>query len=180
MYDGNPAVGLYTLPLIIWYTLQLVIGTSLVPRLAAFVKSEEARLGITPDDPNRNGAAGGSSDDVNELEADAVEKGEAGLPVATAVVDPYYGQAMPWVQQVMTGAEQDSGTDADIDPGNNLSLSELDAISLASSGPKGEVTDTEGDEEGDDDDEEVGMTLDLDALSVASSSDRSDAISSDE
>ncbi|GKY93559.1 hypothetical protein MPSEU_000323300 [Mayamaea pseudoterrestris] len=46
MYGDNPAVGLYTLPLIIWHTMQLVIGTALMARLSAFVKSEEERLGI--------------------------------------------------------------------------------------------------------------------------------------
>jgi sodium/bile acid cotransporter 7 len=37
-------VGLYTLPLIIWHPLQLLIGSSLVPRLSAFVESETERL----------------------------------------------------------------------------------------------------------------------------------------
>lgn len=46
IYEGNPAVGLYTLPLLIWHPMQLVLGTFLAPRLAAFVEREEERLGL--------------------------------------------------------------------------------------------------------------------------------------
>jgi sodium/bile acid cotransporter 7 len=50
IYEDDPAVGLYTLPLLIWHPMQLVIGTFLAPRLAAFVDCEKERLGIaTPD-----------------------------------------------------------------------------------------------------------------------------------
>ena len=55
IYEGNPAVGLYTLPLLIWHPMQLVIGTFLAPRLAKFVKREEERLGLVSDDNNENG-----------------------------------------------------------------------------------------------------------------------------
>jgi len=44
IYDDNPMIGFYTLPLIIWHPMQLVIGTALAPKLVAFVKSEEERL----------------------------------------------------------------------------------------------------------------------------------------
>jgi solute carrier family 10 (sodium/bile acid cotransporter), member 7 len=46
LYSGNPAVGLYTLPLLIWHPMQLILGTLLSPRLCAFVKREQERLGI--------------------------------------------------------------------------------------------------------------------------------------
>ncbi len=45
MYEGNPLVGLYTLPLLIWYTMQLVVGTILSPKLLAWVEREQKRLG---------------------------------------------------------------------------------------------------------------------------------------
>ena len=45
IYEDNSAVGLYTLPLLIWHPMQLVIGTFLAPRLAAFVERENIRLG---------------------------------------------------------------------------------------------------------------------------------------
>eukprot|EP00978_Attheya_sp_CCMP212_P015091 scaffold38814_cov48-Attheya_sp.AAC.1 len=44
MYEDNPNVGLYTLPLLIWHPMQLVIGSFLAPRLAAFVERKEAAL----------------------------------------------------------------------------------------------------------------------------------------
>ena len=39
IYEGNPALGMYTLPLLIWHPMQLVIGTFLSPRLEAWVDS---------------------------------------------------------------------------------------------------------------------------------------------
>mmetsp|Transcript_10403 Transcript_10403/g.15888 ORF Transcript_10403/g.15888 Transcript_10403/m.15888 type:complete len:418 (+) Transcript_10403:133-1386(+) len=46
MYDEDPNVGLYTLPLLVWHPLQLVFGSLLVPRLYDFVQSETQRLDI--------------------------------------------------------------------------------------------------------------------------------------
>lgn len=46
LYKDDPAVGLYTLPLLIWQPLQLIIGSMLAPRLTAFIKREQERLGI--------------------------------------------------------------------------------------------------------------------------------------
>ena len=46
IYEGNSAVGLYTLPLLIWHPMQLVIGTFLSPRLLKFSQEEQERLGI--------------------------------------------------------------------------------------------------------------------------------------
>ena len=44
IYEENPLVGFYTLPLLIWYPMQLIIGTFLSPRLSKFVEEEEERL----------------------------------------------------------------------------------------------------------------------------------------
>lgn len=44
IYEHNPSVGLYTLPLLVWYPTQLLVGSFLAPRLALFVKKEELRL----------------------------------------------------------------------------------------------------------------------------------------
>jgi sodium/bile acid cotransporter 7 len=46
IYENDPNVGLYTLPLLIWHPMQLVIGTFLVPRLSKWVEGEKERLGI--------------------------------------------------------------------------------------------------------------------------------------
>ncbi len=44
IYEDNPNIGFYTLPLLIWHPMQLVIGTFLSPRLANFVTREKERL----------------------------------------------------------------------------------------------------------------------------------------
>ena len=41
IYDGNPAIGLYTLPLLIWHPMQLIVGTFLAPRLLVWVEASE-------------------------------------------------------------------------------------------------------------------------------------------
>lgn len=58
MYDGNPAIAMYTLPLLIWHPMQLVIGTFLSPRLLAWVESFE----------------GEGADGAKKLESDAAMK----------------------------------------------------------------------------------------------------------
>jgi solute carrier family 10 (sodium/bile acid cotransporter), member 7 len=55
IYEGNPNVGLYTLPLLIWQPMQLVIGTALSPRLKAFVETEKERLGIVDEEGGKEG-----------------------------------------------------------------------------------------------------------------------------
>ncbi|KAL7574494.1 hypothetical protein ACA910_015856 [Epithemia clementina (nom. ined.)] len=60
IYGSDAAVGLYTLPLLIWHTMQLVIGTFLAPRLAFFVEREKERLG----------QADTSADDEEEMNLD--------------------------------------------------------------------------------------------------------------
>jgi sodium/bile acid cotransporter 7 len=44
LYEGNPNVGLYTLPLLIWHPMQLVLGSFLAPRLHRFVQRERNGL----------------------------------------------------------------------------------------------------------------------------------------
>jgi len=44
IFDGNPLIGFYTLPLLIWHPMQLVIGSFLAPRLVKFVEREEKKL----------------------------------------------------------------------------------------------------------------------------------------
>lgn len=44
IYQGSPEMGLYTLPLLIWHPMQLVVGSLLVPRLLKFVTAERERL----------------------------------------------------------------------------------------------------------------------------------------
>lgn len=44
IYETNPNVGLYTLPLLVWHPTQLVIGSALAPKLMKFVEDEQNRL----------------------------------------------------------------------------------------------------------------------------------------
>ena len=50
IYEVDPNLSLYTLPLLIWHPMTLVIGSALTPRLAAFVQQENERLGIVDED----------------------------------------------------------------------------------------------------------------------------------
>jgi solute carrier family 10 (sodium/bile acid cotransporter), member 7 len=57
LYQGSPNLALYILPALMWYPLQLVIGSFLAPRLREFVRRENERLAgravvIMPDDDN--------------------------------------------------------------------------------------------------------------------------------
>jgi sodium/bile acid cotransporter 7 len=49
IYEKDPLVGLYTLPLLIWHPMQLVVGSFLAPKLLLWVEAEKERLGIAVD-----------------------------------------------------------------------------------------------------------------------------------
>lgn len=40
IYEDHPKLGIYTLPLLIWYPSQLIIGTILAPRMSKFVENK--------------------------------------------------------------------------------------------------------------------------------------------
>ena len=44
IYEGNPNEALYTLPILIWHPMQLVVGSLIVSRLAKFVENEREVL----------------------------------------------------------------------------------------------------------------------------------------
>ena len=41
IYESNPSVGLYTLPLLIWHPMQLVVGSFVAPYVATYVQRRE-------------------------------------------------------------------------------------------------------------------------------------------
>jgi solute carrier family 10 (sodium/bile acid cotransporter), member 7 len=49
IFAKDPNLTLYTLPILIWHPMQLVVGSTLVPRLQKFVASENERLGLSDD-----------------------------------------------------------------------------------------------------------------------------------
>ncbi|KAL9190028.1 hypothetical protein ACHAXT_007239 [Thalassiosira profunda] len=50
IYEDNPLVGLYTLPLLIWHPMQLVLGSAVAPKVAAYVKRRQEELGQTEEE----------------------------------------------------------------------------------------------------------------------------------
>ena len=68
IYEDDPLIGLYTLPLLIWHPMQLLVGSTIAPRLARFVESEEERLGISHSNDTEVHAAQ-SSKSKNDIEA---------------------------------------------------------------------------------------------------------------
>ena len=58
IYESNPLVGLYTLPLLIWYPMQLVLGSAVAPYIANYVQRKEEALGRRiSDENNENNSA---------------------------------------------------------------------------------------------------------------------------
>ena len=50
IFGGTKYESLYTLPILIWHPMQLVVGSFVVGRLQKFMAEEKERLGITDDD----------------------------------------------------------------------------------------------------------------------------------
>ncbi len=44
LYQHDPLIGVYTLPILVWHPMQLFIGSWLAPYLASFVARETQRL----------------------------------------------------------------------------------------------------------------------------------------
>jgi sodium/bile acid cotransporter 7 len=44
IYSGDPKMGLYILPLLLWHPIQLLVGSALVPKLSQWVEKEELRI----------------------------------------------------------------------------------------------------------------------------------------
>jgi solute carrier family 10 (sodium/bile acid cotransporter), member 7 len=77
IYSGDPStaakIGLYTLPLLVYHPLQLIIGTMLTSRLSKFVDEEEMRLAQVSNDSvtadtNVQNDENENDDVVNEIE----------------------------------------------------------------------------------------------------------------
>jgi sodium/bile acid cotransporter 7 len=66
IYESDPWIGLIILPLLIWHTMQLVLGSILVPKLAKWVESEEERRGLNQIDDDD--AAPNDDEDVEAAE----------------------------------------------------------------------------------------------------------------
>ncbi|KAG7338148.1 bile acid:sodium symporter [Nitzschia inconspicua] len=72
IYEDDAFIGLITLPLLIWHTMQLILGSFLAPKLAAWVVKEEERLGISDDnnDNDDNNVGNDSNDNQDGINDD--------------------------------------------------------------------------------------------------------------
>jgi solute carrier family 10 (sodium/bile acid cotransporter), member 7 len=68
MYEDNADVGLYTLPLLVWHNLQLILGTMLAPRLLRWVESENTRILSSAE--GNHGIQGTDEEAANNTKAD--------------------------------------------------------------------------------------------------------------
>ena len=87
---------MYTLPLIIWYPMQVVVGTMVVPRLQAFIRNETARLAGTEADESLDD----DDDDVEFAEGygDDLERGNLSMETEEVVCRLEEESSMPWSQ----------------------------------------------------------------------------------
>lgn len=44
IYEDDPKLGMYALPLLIWHPMQLLIGSALAPKLATWSKASESSV----------------------------------------------------------------------------------------------------------------------------------------
>ena len=58
MFEGNPKLGMYTLPLLVWHPLQLLIGTIAAPHLAAWVDKQVAATDEAKEKKKGSGSGG--------------------------------------------------------------------------------------------------------------------------
>jgi solute carrier family 10 (sodium/bile acid cotransporter), member 7 len=67
----HPNIGLYTLPILIWHPMQLIVGTLIMPRLQAFIQREEERLGISDDQSNSSSPSNDICSDTGDCTPDS-------------------------------------------------------------------------------------------------------------
>mmetsp|Transcript_19127 Transcript_19127/g.43805 ORF Transcript_19127/g.43805 Transcript_19127/m.43805 type:complete len:127 (+) Transcript_19127:1-381(+) len=81
IYEENPMVGLYTLPLLIWHPMQLVLGSAVAPRVAAYVERREKELSMVDSKDTTGDEDACVNEEVSNVEGDRtqseVEMGES-------------------------------------------------------------------------------------------------------
>lgn len=81
MFGNDPNIASITLPLLIWFNLQLIVGSLITPRMLAWVQREQERL------------LSGEDTAVDSEGGNRVVVGEDYCPSRTAHVDPEGGEA---------------------------------------------------------------------------------------
>jgi hypothetical protein len=126
LYENNPNIGLYTLPLIIYYPMQVMVGTMIVPRLQAFIRNETARLAGTEADESQDDDDA-EFDELYEDDADA-ENGR-GFIVEEPAMEGDSCVAIPWARATLEDAPDSEHVSADDE---DLPLEELEDVSIES------------------------------------------------
>lgn len=73
IYESNPMVGLYTLPLLIWHPMQLVVGSFVAPYVAAYVKRREEEISLLQEEKSEEGNTNDSPDET--IQEEMMEQG---------------------------------------------------------------------------------------------------------
>ncbi|GKY93562.1 hypothetical protein MPSEU_000323600 [Mayamaea pseudoterrestris] len=134
LYENSPNIGRYTLPLIIWYPMQVLVGTVLVPRLQAFIRNETARLAGTEADESQDDDDAEFDEDYGD---DDVEIGHVhALPIEYDETNQQQSKsdscvALPWTHAALDNKQESDVTDGEA---VDVSLTEVDADSVTSSG----------------------------------------------
>ena len=75
IYEDNPMVGLYTLPLLIWHPMQLVLGSAVAPRVAAYVERREKELSKAGSKDTTGDEEACKNEDVSKVDDDRAKSG---------------------------------------------------------------------------------------------------------
>jgi sodium/bile acid cotransporter 7 len=111
IYDGNPNIGVYTLPLLIWHPMQLVIGSALAPRLEKWVTEEKESLGITDEDQQEAPVGASTEEDpTSDVEsANSPPEGEAESTEQDENIDAEGGSPKSEQEAATVGDEETGG-----------------------------------------------------------------------
>jgi solute carrier family 10 (sodium/bile acid cotransporter), member 7 len=76
MYSGHPNLSLYTLPILIWHPMQLVVGSLIAPKLSQYIDRERQRID------------GEKNPKEEEVDADPVDEESQPLPISSMGESP--------------------------------------------------------------------------------------------
>ncbi|KAL3758350.1 hypothetical protein ACHAWU_005020 [Discostella pseudostelligera] len=86
IYADSPMLGLYVLPLLIWYPTQLVLGTAIAPTLARYVVRKEKELKQKEEQPVEQPVEGNDADTVDVERPDNSKSSSESAPAASEQV----------------------------------------------------------------------------------------------
>lgn len=95
IYEDNPLVGLYTLPLLIWHPMQLVLGTAVAPKVAEYVKRRQEELNDNNNNKEKQDKENGESGEemVNEEKSNCEDQKTEAMEIGATVDETYKSNA---------------------------------------------------------------------------------------